>query len=230
MGVLIVKVLILANGDLTGVGPLDHDAPYDVLPKDSNENVALSDETNTRFLGHDTCGNLVMSEKLRTLLGAGDLVIIDTDDALLIASGYSVQKVRDIYQQLAGRPSEQEIANREVYRPWGKYSVLEEGEGYKAKRISVAPGKRLSLQRHRHRSEHWVIVQGTAYITVEDKDQLLEPGESIFVPAGSTHRLENPGKVVLEVIETQIGDYLGEDDIERIEDDYGRSSEDRRKC
>ena len=112
--------------------------------------------------------------------------------------------------------------HKTAYRPWGSYTVLEEGERYKIKRLTVLPGNRLSLQRHYHRSEHWVVVRGTAKVKIGDKELLLRPGESTFIPAGVVHRLENPGKVTLEVIETQIGEYLGEDDIERFQDDFGR--------
>ena len=112
--------------------------------------------------------------------------------------------------------------HRTAYRPWGCYTVLEENTGYKIKRITVKPGKRLSLQRHYHRSEHWVVVKGTARIIVDGEEVLLRSGESTFVPAGAIHRIENPGKVPLEVIEIQIGEYLEEDDIERFEDDFGR--------
>ncbi len=119
---------------------------------------------------------------------------------------------------------ERAIVHRTAYRPWGSYTVLEEGDRYKIKRLTVLPGKKLSLQMHYHRSEHWVVVRGTAKVIVGDRELLLRPpGESTFIPAGVKHRLENPGKVVLEVIETQIGgEYLGEDDIVRFVDDFGR--------
>lgn len=199
------------------------DAVYEVLPKGKEGNAVVTKGTAAECLFYDARGNLVISERLTTVLGVEDLVIIDTDDALLVASRRNAQRVKDIYQELVRRRDERAVIHREAYRPWGKYTVLEEGERYKIKRITVLPGKRLSLQRHYHRSEHWVVVRGTAHITVDGKEKLLQPGESVFVPAGLSHRLENPGKVVLELIETQIGEYLGEDDIERIEDDFGRS-------
>ena len=127
-----------------------------------------------------------------------------------------------MYEKLVEKGDERALVHRTAYRPWGAYTVLEERERYKIKRLTVLPGKRLSLQRHYHRSEHWVVVKGTAKVKIGEKELLLRPGESTFIPAGVVHRLENPGKVVLEVIETQIGEYLGEDDIERFQDDFGR--------
>ena len=149
-------------------------------------------------------------------------MIIDTGDALLVAKRGETQKVKEVYKKLKEENDERAIVHRTAYRPWGSYTVLEEGERYKIKRLTVLPGKRLSLQIHYHRSEHWVVVRGTAKVKVGDKEFILRPGESTFIPAGVPHRLENPGKVILEVIETQIGEYLGEDDIVRLQDDYGR--------
>jgi len=199
------------------------DAVYEVLPKGKEENAVVTKDTAAKCLFYDARGNLVISERLTTVLGVEDLAIVDTDNALLVASRCNAQWLKEIYQELVCRRDERVMMRREAYRPWGRYTVLEEGERYKIKRITVLPGKRLSLQRHYHRSEHWVVVLGTAHITVGGEEKTLQPGESVFVPAGLSHRLENPGKVVLELIETQIGDYLGEDDIERIEDDFGRS-------
>ncbi|MGO0122947.1 mannose-1-phosphate guanylyltransferase/mannose-6-phosphate isomerase [Desulfothermobacter acidiphilus] len=198
------------------------DAVYEALPKCEEGNAVLTQGVAATCLLHDARGNLVISERLTALVGVEDLAIIDTGDALLVAPRPRAQEVKKIYAELVRRKDERAVVHRTAYRPWGSYTVLEEGERYKIKRLTVLPGRKLSRQRHYHRSEHWVVVRGTARITVDGEEKLLRPGESVFVPAGLSHRLENPGKVILELIETQIGEYLGEDDIERFEDDFGR--------
>ncbi|ACX51645.1 mannose-1-phosphate guanylyltransferase/mannose-6-phosphate isomerase [Ammonifex degensii KC4] len=199
------------------------DAVYEALPKDEEGNAVVVKGTEADCLLYGARGNLVISERLTAVVGVEDLVIIDTGDALLVAPRRDAQEVKKVYAELARRKDERAVVHRTAYRPWGSYTVLEKGERYKIKRLTVLPGKKLSLQRHYHRSEHWVVVRGTARVTVDGEERLLRPGESTFIPAGLSHRLENPGKVVLELIETQIGEYLGEDDIERLEDDFGRS-------
>ncbi|RDV81827.1 mannose-1-phosphate guanylyltransferase/mannose-6-phosphate isomerase [Ammonifex thiophilus] len=199
------------------------DAVYEALPKGEEGNAVIVQGLGADCLLYGARGNLVISERLTAVVGVEDLIIIDTGDALLVAPRRDAQEVKKVYAELTRRKDERAVVHRTAYRPWGSYTVLEEGERYKIKRLTVLPGKKLSLQRHYHRSEHWVVVRGTARITVDGEEKLLRPGESVFVPAGLSHRLENPGKVVLELIETQIGEYLGEDDIERLEDDFGRS-------
>jgi mannose-6-phosphate isomerase-like protein (cupin superfamily) len=135
------------------------------------------------------------------------------------------QKVKDVVNELKRRGHETHRLHRTVARPWGTYTTLQEGPRFKIKRIEVRPGASLSLQMHHHRSEHWVVVSGTAKVTVDAKVTLLAPNESTYVPVGARHRLENPGKVLLTMIEVQCGDYVGEDDIVRFEDQYGRTEE-----
>jgi mannose-1-phosphate guanylyltransferase/mannose-6-phosphate isomerase len=156
-----------------------------------------------------------------------DLVIIETDDAILVAPRERAQDVKAIVGRLeqAGR-GEAEL-HATVYRPWGHYEGVAEGERFQVKRISVKPGGKLSLQMHHHRAEHWVVVQGTARITNGEQEMLLTENQSTFIPIGATHRLENPGKTDLTLIEVQSGAYLGEDDIVRFEDIYGRKGSTR---
>jgi len=193
------------------------DAIYDYFEKDKDGNAVVGE-----VISLNSRNNLVVAERLTALLGVEDLLLIDTDDALLVAKKGNAEKVKEVYKILKDRKDERAIFHRTAFRPWGSYVVLEENKGFKIKRITVKPGKRLSLQRHYHRSEHWIVVSGTARITVDGRELLLRKGESTFVPAGCVHRIENPGKIPLEIIEVQIGDYLEEDDIERLEDDFGR--------
>jgi mannose-1-phosphate guanylyltransferase / mannose-6-phosphate isomerase len=159
---------------------------------------------------------------LVALLGVDNVVVVTTDDAVLVArreDGDGLRKVVSNLKDVAPALTEDHL---KVRRPWGSYQSLDLGECYQVKRIVVKQGGRLSLQLHHHRAEHWV-VRGTARVTIGDKVQMLHENESIYVPSGARHRLENPGKIDLELIEVQTGSYLGEDDIERIEDDYQRS-------
>ncbi|NIF76626.1 mannose-1-phosphate guanylyltransferase/mannose-6-phosphate isomerase [Paraburkholderia sp. Cy-641] len=155
-------------------------------------------------------------------LGVRDLVIVDTPDALLVASRDRAEDVKEIVAQLKRDSHESCTLHRTVHRPWGTYTVLEEGERFKMKRLLVKPGASLSLQMHHHRSEHWIVVQGCADVVCDEMATQLQPNESTYIPAGRTHRLSNPGVVDLIVIEVQCGEYLGEDDIVRFEDVYGR--------
>ncbi len=156
-------------------------------------------------------------------VGLSDLIIVDTADALLVANKSHAQDVKHIYAALKAGGHDVHKLHRTVHRPWGTYTVLEEGERFKIKRIEVAPGACLSLQMHHHRSEHWIVVSGTARIINGDVEQLITINQSTYIPAGNKHRLENPGIVTLVMIEVQSGEYLGEDDIIRFEDNYGRS-------
>ena len=155
-------------------------------------------------------------------VGVENLVIVDTPDALLVVHQDHVQDVKKVAQQLKLENHESYRLHKTVHRPWGSYTVLEEGEGFKMKRIVVKPGASLSLQMHYHRSEHWIVVSGTAKVVNGDRDLLVRTNESTYIPAGNKHRLENPGKIDLVMIEVQSGGYLEEDDIVRFEDKYGR--------
>lgn len=165
---------------------------------------------------------VVSKERLAALVGVKDLLVVDTPDALLIAHKDHAQDVRHIVSQLKGKGHHAHLLHRTVHRPWGSYTVLEEGAGFKIKRLVVKPGASLSLQMHHHRSEHWVVVSGMARVVNDDREFLLNANESTFISAGHRHRLANPGVLDLVMIEVQSGSYLGEDDIVRFQDDYGR--------
>ena len=162
--------------------------------------------------------------RLISLLGLQDVIVVDTDDALLVAARDQVQQVKEIVARLKAEQRPQASVHRKVYRPWGSYDGIDSGERFQVKRIVVKPGAALSLQMHHHRAEHWIVVSGSARVTCDDKVFLLAENQSTYIPLGSRHRLENPGKVPLELIEVQSGSYLGEDDIVRFEDVYGRGA------
>jgi mannose-1-phosphate guanylyltransferase len=155
-------------------------------------------------------------------VGIEDIAVVETKDAILVSKLTEVQKVKKIVEQLKSEERSEFKYHREVYRPWGTYDSIDNGERFQVKRISVKPGAKLSVQMHHHRAEHWIIVSGTAKVTNGDKDILLTENQSTYIPVGVIHALENPGKVPLELIEVQSGSYLGEDDIVRFEDKYGR--------
>ncbi len=201
----------------------------DVGSWDAISSLVNKDELGNRISGpailHDVSNTYVQSEgRLVAALGVKDLIIIDTDDAILVAHRDRVQDVRQIVKQLKSEGHESHKYHRTVHRPWGTFTVLEEDSNFKIKRIVVKPGQQLSLQMHHHRSEHWVVVRGMAKIVNGDKTLMVNTNESTYIPAGHQHRLENPGVIDLVLIEVQSGDYLGEDDIVRFEDRYGRSS------
>ena len=196
------------------------DAIYSVLPKNSDENAVQGEH-----IGVDSCRNLIISSRLVSTIGVNDYAIIETRDAILVAPRDRVQEVRKIVEHLRANEDERAEIHMTVHRPWGSFTRLEDGQFYTIKRITVPPQKRLSLQMHHHRSEHWVVVSGTAKVAIDGRESLLRNGESTFVPIGSKHRLENPGLVPLEIIEVQIGEYIGEDDIVRFDDDFGREQE-----
>ena len=156
------------------------------------------------------------------VVGLEGVVVVVTDDAVLVADKAHDQQVKDVVSRLKEEGNEVATAHAKTYRPWGWFQTVDEGERFKVKRIGVKPGAKLSLQKHWHRSEHWVVVKGAAMVTNGEKEFLLGENESTFIPSGTVHRLENPGKVNLEMIEVQSGEYVGEDDIVRLEDDYGR--------
>jgi len=159
---------------------------------------------------------------LLTTIGVENMVVVATKDAVLVSHRDATQDVKKIVDQLAGRGGDQHILHPVVHRPWGTYEGIDSGENFQVKHIMVKPGQKLSLQMHHHRAEHWIVVEGTALVTCGDKQFLLQANESTFIPLGATHRLENPGKTPLRLIEVQSGSYLGEDDIVRFEDTYGR--------
>ncbi|MHB1617947.1 MAG: mannose-1-phosphate guanylyltransferase/mannose-6-phosphate isomerase [Metallibacterium sp.] len=162
-------------------------------------------------------------KRLIALVGLDDVVVVDTDDAVLVARKERVQEVKVVAQQLKQSARSEAIWHRKVYRPWGAYDSVDADARFQVKRITVKPGATLSLQMHHHRAEHWIVVTGTARVTRGEETFLLGENQSTFIPLGTVHRLENPGKVALELIEVQSGSYLGEDDIVRFEDKYGRS-------
>ncbi len=172
----------------------------------------------------DTEGSFVHAEsRLVTAVGVRDLIIVETQDAVLVADKSRSQEVKQIVERLKTEQREEENFHRIVYRPWGSFDSVDEGDGYKVKRISVKPGARLSKQMHHHRAEHWVVVRGTARVFRNDEVFDLHENESVFIPLGATHYLENPTTEPLDIIEVQSGSYLGEDDIVRFEDMYGRT-------
>ena len=152
-------------------------------------------------------------------------IVVETADAVMVAHPDHVQDVKSLVDQLKENSRSESESHRKIYRPWGKYDSIDVGERYQVKRITVNPGAKLSVQMHHHRAEHWIVVSGTAKVTIDDVERLLSENESTYVPIGSVHSLENPGKVPVEMIEVQSGSYLGEDDIVRFEDLYGRTKE-----
>jgi mannose-1-phosphate guanylyltransferase len=191
--------------------------PSDIGWSDMGSFDALSEE-----LENDENNNFILSDKPVELIGIQDSIIVDTKDALLVVKKGSSQKVKEIVHRLKQEGSSLVDIHLTGYRPWGSFTILDESEGYKIKRIEVKPGKRLSLQRHKYRNEHWVVVFGTATVSINDKTFLLEQNESTYIKAGDIHRLLNDTNEPLVIIEAQVGSYTGEDDIERLEDDYHR--------
>lgn len=171
----------------------------------------------------DSHRNYAYSRRLVALVGVDDLVVVETDDAVLVARKDRVQQVKDVVARLKADDRSHAVLHREVHRPWGSYDSIDQDDGFQVKRIKVKPGGRLSLQSHRHRAEHWIVVRGTARVTRDNDVFELHANQSTYIPLGAKHRLENPGTETLELIEVQSGDYLGEDDIVRYEDVYGRS-------
>jgi mannose-1-phosphate guanylyltransferase/mannose-6-phosphate isomerase len=197
------------------------DALFEILDKDEHGNVKIGD-----VITLDTKETMVIGDKrLITTIGLQNCLVVETDDAILIAKKGETQKVKDLVERLTLEGRKEALEHVTTYRPWGSYTVLEEGERYKIKRVVVNPGARLSLQKHFHRSEHWVVVKGAAMVTIGDRETFIHENESAYVPKSTPHRLENPGKVPLEIIEVQNGEYVGEDDIVRVDDVYGRVEE-----
>jgi mannose-1-phosphate guanylyltransferase len=191
---------------------------YKELPQNTDGNTL-----DKRHIPVDSKNNLVISSNRQiATIDLNNMMIVDTADALLVAPLASSQKVKKLVENLKEKRPDLLHTPQTVIRPWGTYTVLEEGERFKIKRISVKPGERLSLQKHMHRSEHWVVVSGMATVTVSDKIFFVRPNESTYIPSGTNHRLQNEGKLPLVIVEVQVGEYTGEDDIVRMDDDYKR--------
>ncbi len=192
-----------------------------------------ADDAGNRLVGNvtvsDASGNFVHApHRCVVVLGVNDLVVVDTPDALLVAHKSACEQVKDAVALLQEQGAPQAGGHRQVQRPWGSYDLIEQGERFQVKRIVVRPGAQLSLQKHFHRAEHWIVVKGTAQVTRDDETFLLTENQSTYIPLGAVHRLLNPGKTTLELVEVQSGSYLGEDDIVRLEDRYGRAPQERR--
>ena len=193
-------------------------ALWDISTKDDNGNVLKGDvfitESENNFVQND--------KKLITLVGVDDLIVVESDDAILVSSKFDCQNVKELVSQLKNRKRKEIECHRKVFRPWGNFDSLALGNRYQVKHITVSRGQKLSLQKHHHRAEHWIVVKGTALVTRGKEKLLLTENESTYIAIGVEHRLENPGNIPLEIIEVQSGSYLGEDDIVRIDDSYGR--------
>ncbi|MBM7866602.1 mannose-1-phosphate guanylyltransferase/mannose-6-phosphate isomerase [Heliobacterium gestii] len=194
------------------------DAIYDAMEKDDSGNIVRGDCTviecrDSLFMG---------SNRLVAGIGLQDMIVVETNDAVLVAKKGESQRVKELVDQLKASKRKEASEHTTVLRPWGSYAVITEGPGYKVKRITVNPGQILSLQLHYHRSEHWIVISGTAKVTIADEVKMIHENQSVFVPKSTLHRLENPGRIPLQFIEVQTGLYLEEDDIVRYEDVYGR--------
>ena len=191
---------------------------WEITNKDKNNNAHIGD-----VISINSQNNLVHSpEKLVATIGLDNIVIVETKDALLVANKDQVQDVKTVVDKLKKHQRNEHIQHREVHRPWGKYDSIDNGTRYQVKRITVKPAASLSLQMHHHRAEHWIVVSGSAIVQIGEKEQLVTENQSVYIPIGEKHRLTNPGKLPLELIEVQSGSYLGEDDIVRFEDVFGR--------
>jgi len=211
-------VVVRLDADWSDVGTWP--AIWELLPKDAAGNVVRGD-----VVTRDTYNSLLFAEHhLLAAVGVKDIIIVETADAVLVADKAHAQDIRSIVEWLKGEKRGEHLTHRRVYRPWGSYDGVDSGERYQVKRITVKPGAALSLQMHRHRAEHWVVVKGTAKVTRGDDVFLVSENQSTYIPLGAVHRLENPGTELLEIIEVQSGSYLGEDDIVRLEDRYNRKT------
>jgi mannose-1-phosphate guanylyltransferase/mannose-6-phosphate isomerase len=195
-------------------------ALWDVTDRDAQGNAHHGD-----VIAVDSRNSYAYARRLVALVGVDDLVVVETDDAVLVARKDRVQQVKDVVAKLKASQRSQVTLHREVHRPWGSYDSVDAGDGFQVKRIKVKPGAQLSLQSHAHRAEHWIVVRGVARVTRGEDVFDLRANESTYIPIGTKHRLENPGEEMLELIEVQSGAYLGEDDIVRYEDVYGRTGQ-----
>ena len=195
------------------------DSLWQILDKDADGNA-----TRGEVVLHDAHGNLVFSQgRMVACVGIRDMVVIETPDVIMVAPLDRAQDVKQLVAKVKAGGHSLAESHRKVYRPWGSYDSVDNGERFQVKRIIVNPGASLSLQKHHHRAEHWIVVQGTAEVTRGDEVFLVSENQSTYIPLGTTHRLVNPGKIALEMIEVQSGTYLGEDDIVRLQDHYGRA-------
>lgn len=193
-------------------------ALWEYLPKDSEGNVRRGE-----VLVHDVSNCFIHAEtRVVAALGVEDLIVVETPDAVMVAHKSAAQQVKKLVEQLQSSGRHEHEIHKRVYRPWGSYEGVDRGQRFQVKRITVKPQARLSLQKHYHRSEHWVVVSGTAQVTIDAETRLVKENESIYIPLGSVHSLHNPGHIPLDIIEVQSGSYFGEDDIIRLEDMYGR--------
>ena len=224
-----IDYAVMEKTDAAVVLPLDAgwndvgawSALWDVQPQDDNGNVLIGDVLTE---GATDC-YLHASNRMIAAVGVEDIVVVETADAVLVAQRDKVQDVKGIVQQLKEQNRPEALLHRRVNRPWGAYEGIDIGERFQVKRITVNPGASLSLQKHLHRAEHWIVVKGTAQVTCGDKELMLTENQSTYIPLGAVHRLANPGQIPLEMIEVQSGSYLGEDDIVRFEDNYGRKAD-----
>jgi len=222
-----IDVAVMEKTELGSVIPLDAgwsdvgswSALWETSDRDGDGNVLQG-----RVISQGSRNCYLRSEhRLVVGLGVENLVVVETDDAVLIADRSQAQAIKTVVKQLEADGSPEGKAHRKIYRPWGYYTGVTEGERWQVKRISVKPGASLSLQMHHHRAEHWVVVKGTAVVERDGSEQLVGENQSTYIPMGCKHRLSNPGRIPVELIEVQSGEYLGEDDIVRFEDRYGRS-------
>jgi len=221
-----IDYAVMENTDFAVVVPLDagwsdvgsYSALWDITEKDENNNVIKGDAIT---VNSKNC-YLHSDSRLISTIGVNNLVIVDTKDAILIANKDDVQDIKAVVKMLKDNGRAEATQHRLVYRPWGHYDSIDIGERFQVKRITVKPGAKLSVQMHHHRAEHWIVVSGSAMVTINKETKLFTENQSCYIPIGAVHALENPGKLPLELIEVQSGSYLGEDDIVRFEDKYGR--------
>jgi len=209
-------VVVPLNAGWSDIGSWS--ALWEVGEKDDQGNICRGDV----LIDHTQNSYIRSESRLICTIGVEDLVIIETKDAILVSHKNQVQNVKKCVEKLKNNGRCEHLNHREVYRPWGLYDSIDKGKRYQVKRITVKPGAKLSLQMHHHRAEHWIVVSGTAKVTNGEKTYLVTENQSTFIPIGQTHSLENTGVIPLELIEVQSGSYLGEDDIVRFEDRYGR--------
>ncbi|WP_295849342.1 mannose-1-phosphate guanylyltransferase/mannose-6-phosphate isomerase [uncultured Xylophilus sp.] len=222
-----IDYAVMEHSDRVQVVPLDAgwsdvgawNSVWQVAPRDADGNVLRGD-----VIAQGAQGNYVHAEhRLVSVVGVENLVVVETADAVLVAAKDRVQDVKKVVDRLSADGRSEAVVHRKVYRPWGTYDAIDRAERYQVKRITVRPGQKLSVQMHHHRSEHWIVVSGTAKVRLGDQDILLTENQSTYIPVGVVHSLENPGRIPLELIEVQSGSYLEEDDIVRFDDAYGRT-------
>jgi len=223
-----IDYAVMERTDLAAVVPIDcgwsdvgsWNAVWEVLDHDSNGNASIGPA-----VLHNTRNSLVRSDDtiLTTVVGLENVIVVATADAVLVTARDKAEDVKALVERLKAQNRQQAVQHLRIYRPWGYYQGVDVGSRYQVKRIVVKPNAKLSLQKHFHRAEHWVVVRGTAEVTVGTETHIIHENESTYIPIGSVHRLANPGKIPLELVEVQVGSYLGEDDIVRLNDEYGRN-------